>query len=351
MYLMAVGRPGASLRLQCSALRVTTNTPPSSAPSTPAAPPRGRPWALRLTDLFLQASLVGVAASVLLHVAAGLLAAGIVVVAVGGGSGPGRGSTLAVDVPLALLSESELQEIEAASLASAATPVPDLPGFEAPKVDLSTAGASSGAAKPGEVSLSGGSGGAGLGGAGSDGFGEGLGGAGGGGARFFGVEARGSRIAYIVDVSGSMAGPKLETLKRELDKSIDSLLEHASFAVMLFSSEARPLDTAGNKWSDASTKGKRNAAQRISAIIASGGTNPERAFELVFSLRPKPDAIYFMTDGLFAAEIAPQIESMNRDAGPVTPIHCIAFVSQEAESLLRGIALASDGTYTYVAGP
>lgn len=278
------------------------------------------------------------------------MAAGIVVVAVGG-SGAGGGSSISVDVPLALLTESELHEIEAATLAPVSAPVPDLPGFEPPKIDLAAAGASSAPASPGELSLSGGSGGAGLGGAGNEGFGEGLGGAGGGGARFFGVEARGSRIAYIVDVSGSMAGPKLETLKRELERSIDSLLEHASFAVMLFSSEARPLDGAGNKWFDASTKGKRSAFQRISAIVASGGTNPENAFEMIFALRPKPDAIYFMTDGLFAAEIAPQIDTMNRSAGSITPIHCIAFVSQESETLLRGIALASDGTYTYVPGP
>ncbi len=327
----------------------TASKPPASAGTPVSRPPRS--WSHRFADLFLQASLVGLAASVLLHVAAGLLAAGIVVVAVGGG--PGGGSTLAVDVPLALLSESELHDIESASLAPVATPIPDLPGFEPPKIDLASAGAASTSASQGEVSLSGGagSGGAGLGSSGEDGFGEGLGGAGGGGARFFGVEARGSRIAYIVDVSGSMAGPKLETLKNELERSIDSLLEHASFSVMLFSSEARPLDGAGNKWSDASTKGKRSAFQRISAIVATGGTNPENAFEMIFALRPKPDAVYFMTDGLFAAEIAPQIEAMNRAAGSITPIHCIAFVSQESEVLLRSIALASDGTYTYVPGP
>jgi len=333
----------------------TTNTPRDAhdhASIRAATAPSPRSLLDRLANLLLHASLVGVLASVLLHVAAGLLAAGIVVVAVGGGPGAGRGATVAVDVPLALLSESELRDIESPSLAPIAAPTPDLPAFDAPTIDLSAAGSAAPASSQSAQDLAGaGSGGAGLSGSpGDDGFGEGLGGAGGGGAKFFGVEARGSRIAYVVDVSGSMAGPKLDTLKSELEKSIDSLLEHASFSVMLFSSEARSLDGA-NKWSDASSKGKRAAFQRISAITASGGTNPENAFQLIFTLRPKPDAIYFMTDGLFAAEIAAQIDTYNRASGAITPIHCIAFVSQEAESLLRGIALASDGTYTYVPGP
>lgn len=333
-----------------------TNDTTRSARAANPQPAPGRPSRSlldRLANFLLHASLVGLLASVLLHITAGLLAAGIVVVATGSGAGTGQRSTVAIDVPLALLSESELRDIESPSLAPVTTPAAELPAFEAPKIDLAAAGASSPATSQSPLDRAGsGAGGAGLssGDGGGEGFGDGLGGAGGGGAKFFGVEARGSRIAYIVDVSGSMAGPKLDTLKNELEKSIDSLLEHASFSVMLFSSEARPLDGA-NRWSEASTRGKRTAFQRISAITASGGTNPENAFQLILTLRPKPDAIYFMTDGLFAMEIAAQIETLNRASGPLTPIHCIAFVSQEAESLLRGIALASDGTYTYVPGP
>ncbi len=61
------------------------------------------------------------------------------------------------------------------------------------------------------------------------GIGSGEGGAGGGGAKFFGVEARGSRFIFIVDVSGSMEGGKIVTLRSELTKSIDGLAENSLF--------------------------------------------------------------------------------------------------------------------------
>src|SRR5207248_843954 len=78
--------------------------------------------------------------------------------------------------------------------------------------------------------------------------GAGGGGGGGGAASFFGVEARGTRFAYIIDISGSMdlgVGTadikRIDILKAELSKSVDALLENAFFFVALFSSDAKPL--------------------------------------------------------------------------------------------------------------
>jgi hypothetical protein len=192
----------------------------------------------------------------------------------------------------------------------------------------------------------------GLGGAGGgdigDGEGLGAGGAGGGAANFFGVEARGSRFAYVVDISGSMQGEKLAALKIELNSSVNALLEHMSYFVVPFSNGAQPLGER-RKWTGASGEGKRWAGERVNELQAEGGTQPWPALEIVLTMKPAPDAVYFMTDGHFDAEVADMIAVRNRGARKI-PIHCIAFGDESAEELLRKIAGQSGGTYAHVKG-
>jgi hypothetical protein len=180
-----------------------------------------------------------------------------------------------------------------------------------------------------------------------------LGGAG-GSATFFGVEAKGSRFAYIVDISGSMevgvtggATPRIEVLKRELMGSVAALSESARFFIVIFSHTSAPL---GGKleWTPGNEPGKSWARRAIAALRADGGTEPLPAFELVFAIRPRPDAIYFMTDGEFHHDAPRRIALMNGDLR--IPIHTICFDSREGEQLMRRIAEDSGGTYTFVSG-
>ena len=56
-----------------------------------------------------------------------------------------------------------------------------------------------------------------------------IGGGGTGSTTFFGVEARGQRFLYIVDISGSMTTQgRLTILTRNLAESIDALPPHTS---------------------------------------------------------------------------------------------------------------------------
>ena len=130
------------------------------------------------------------------------------------------------------------------------------------------------------------------------GIGGGLGGGGGGsGASFFGVEARGNRFAFIVDVSGSMGeGEKMPSLRRELIASVGGMQATAQFLVVPFSSESHPL---GGKvqWRDSTPAAKKWAKALIEALQPDGGTSPASSFDGVLGLRPRPDAVYFMTDG------------------------------------------------------
>jgi hypothetical protein len=169
------------------------------------------------------------------------------------------------------------------------------------------------------------------------------------GASFFGIEARGNRFAYVVDVSGSMsAEDRMPTMIDELSSSITQLLDHVSFYVVFFSDDAAPI---GNRreWTDANGVGKRWARQYITRQQPLGSTNPLPAFRLISQIRPRPDAIYFMTDGQFNdPATAGQIIALNRESP--SPIHCITFVTRDGEADMKRIAEATGGTYTHIPG-
>ncbi len=284
----------------------------------------------------------GLIVSALVHLALLLLAAFIFMFPPAG-SGDDAGSAIEV----AVLHESELAELQAGGEAFDPFSTSDLAMVEEITVstqDLSIAmpeivgertggpsplgGAGSGAAA--ETSIAGGSGGA---------------------ASFFGLESRGTRFVYIVDVSGSMrqAG-KLGVLQQQLIASINGLPERARFNVIFYNDNAQIL-TGNKKWLRAEGSQKRFAARIIRGVSSGGGTNPLPAFEAAFSLRPKPDAIFFMTDGVFPYDLAPEALRLNLSRGALTPINTISFISREAADQLQRIAEQSGGVYTHVRDP
>jgi len=285
-----------------------------------------------------RASVLGWVISVALHALLLLLAASILL------DRPGGTGRSAGEVELAIVTQQELSQMQREALSAPSTqmqveaeldPAPEV-SFDAPapeslepSVDAGALLGGAGAAQGDDMSLSGGAGGS---------------------ASFFGVEARGSRFAYVVDVSGSMGGPKIAALRRELATSIDRLSAHASFFVAFFSHE---MDILGGRrqWTRAQSQRKRTALQEIGAIQASGATNPIPALKAAFSLQPTPDAIYLMTDGQFSRSVVDEVARMNSVHIEPVPIHTISFVSREAEAQLRQIANESGGTYTHIEGP
>lgn len=327
---------------------------PSGAPVEPGTPPptgaSGRPEVSiprLILGLALSGSALAVTVSLLIHLSLALIAAavGVGIAQVGGHRDGARG-----DYELNQTSAVELSglldtPIDVFSPVVADTALPDVSTsgiLDGPGGD-DRAGAGPGLGQIGE----------GLGGAGGgdigDGMGIGAGGGGGGAASFFGVEARGSRFAYVIDVSGSMRGEKMAALKTELNESIKAMLEHMSFVVVCFQSDAVPLGNR-TRWMDATEAGKRWAFEKIAVLEAQGGTEPWPALEIVLGTKPPPDAIYFMTDGVFDPVVADQLAIRNNGSRKV-PIHCITFVDKSAEELMRRIAAESGGTYAHVAGP
>jgi VWA domain-containing protein len=179
------------------------------------------------------------------------------------------------------------------------------------------------------------------------------------GASFFGLEAKGKRFAYIVDRSGSMDSllrsrelSRWELTQIELVRSVQGLGPGAEYFVVLFSTNAKPL-FGGSEWIKGTQTNKASTSVAMMGATANGGTEPEEAFRMVFNLEPKPDAIYFMTDGEFNQSIPARIASMNRRRR--VPIHCILLgepgspsITQRVEGMLKGIARSSNGRYTHL---
>ncbi len=286
---------------------------------------------------------MGIAASFFVHLIAWFIAAHFQV----GLGTPGSPAPMPGVVDFAVMTETELAELQDAALNFDSPSVPEIdqePMPEIESLDMPSEEEITGSlAEIAPTALGTGAGDIGE----ASGLSEG--GSGSGSASFFGVEATGSRFIYIVDTSGSMAvGGKLEALQRELTKSLDGLLGAADFLVITYNSSASALD-GRQEWFDADERGKRSARRGIARLRASGGTVPVPGFRMAFAMRPPPDSIYFMTDGEFGEEAASEIAMLNAEYN--VPIHCIAFVSKRSEAMMRLIASQSGGTYTFVPAP
>lgn len=179
------------------------------------------------------------------------------------------------------------------------------------------------------------------------------------GASFFGLEASGKRFAYIVDRSGSMNSliqsgelTRWELTQIELIRSIHGLAPNAEYFVVLYSSGASPL-FGGAEWIKATQSNKTSAGVAVMSSHANGGTKPADAFAMALTLDPKPDAVYFMTDGEFEQDVPGRIGKMNRKRR--VPIHCILFgepgnpeTTRRVEGMLKTIAKTSRGRYQHV---
>ena len=185
-----------------------------------------------------------------------------------------------------------------------------------------------------------------LGGSG-DGTGDDTLGGGSAGTSFFGVSSRGSRFAYVVDVSGSMGQQrKIHIAMRELARSISELPDYAYFYVVLFSTDAQtpPMQSG---WTRAKPNTVRNFIRWFGRVEPRGGTNPRPAFNSVFSLDERPDVIFFMTDGRITNFTADELPS-TKSRGKNVVINTIAFGNPASQDLLRAIARQTGGVYRFV---
>ncbi len=160
---------------------------------------------------------------------------------------------------------------------------------------------------------------------------------------FFGLKATGRWFCYIVDISGSMGKTgRLQQLLRELDRSISSLPPDANFYVLFFSGSTRTLQ---NDWLAVSKK--KTFIDRMYKVNAGGGTDPRKALNIALNqLKPRPDAVFFMTDGEIPGDCVGLVAILNA-ASPRVRIHTVSFGGGGAAAL-QAIARANGGQYRMV---
>ncbi|MDC0429382.1 VWA domain-containing protein, partial [Phycisphaerales bacterium] len=162
---------------------------------------------------------------------------------------------------------------------------------------------------------------------------------------FFGTRASGRFFCYVVDISGSMSGEKLEALKRELIRSIESLSDSARFQVVFFSDGAT---TLSNSWMRAGGTAVRRFQRKLAPVGTQGGTNPAPALHYAFtSLNPRPDVLFLLTDGQMPADVPAVIRGLN-DSASMTQVNAIAFGQGSVVAPLQQIADENGGVFNSV---
>ena len=147
------------------------------------------------------------------------------------------------------------------------------------------------------------------------------------------------RIAFAIDISGSMSGERIMVVKKHLEMALRSMegVEDAAFGIALFDSACKLTGLGDVLW--ATTTGNvRFCMDEVGKINAAGGNGGEAAC-LRACLNMNPQAVFFLGDGGWDAN-ALIAEAQN--AGGVT-IHSIAFFTTGGG--LKEIASITGGTY------
>lgn len=107
-------------------------------------------------------------------------------------------------------------------------------------------------------------------------------------------EARIARkdVVFVLDISGSMAGPKIEQARKALSYCISRLRARDRFNVIAFSMD---VDALATELLEASDEHKKKAQRFIAGLEAAGGTDINAA--LAKALAMEPDTVVFLTDG------------------------------------------------------
>ena|SRR5579862_9912647 len=165
---------------------------------------------------------------------------------------------------------------------------------------------------------------------------------------FFGIQATGQRIVYLVDASNSMNRPydgqgktRFGQMKLELAKSILNLKEEQRFFIIFFNEHANPMPSTGLE--NAYPQNQQRYLNWLASVQAVGMTDPRPALSLALSLNP--DVIYLLTDGTFPRGVQGELGSLRQRA---VQINTIAFGDEKAEKSLKPLALHNHGQFAFV---
>ncbi|CAL5009797.1 unnamed protein product [Urochloa decumbens] len=176
-------------------------------------------------------------------------------------------------------------------------------------------------------------------------------------------------LVTVLDVSGSMAGAKLEHVKRAMGFVIGSLGPRDRLAVVAFSDGARRL----LRLTRMSEAGKAAAKRAVESLAGAGSTNvraglDEAAAALAAGSRHDnapvaTAAVILLSDGYDNynirrrgsrlldgdySDLLPPPFLVRPSGGWPTPVHAFGFGSEHDEETMHGISAATGGTFTFV---
>jgi uncharacterized protein YegL len=202
---------------------------------------------------------------------------------------------------------------------------------------------------------------------------------------FYGLDTAGQKIAFVIDVSGSMEGKsegsledrvtgqavqsggdalggaiggkvgalvgkqasaeatKLGAAKRELIPAIQGLPESSSFVVITFGNKVEPWVLG---MTSASGTNKATATALIKDLSASGGTPAKEALDKAFGYADV-NVIFFVSDGqptdAGANDILAHVRSLN--ATRQLKVQTVGLGKDQDEQFLRALATENGGQY------
>jgi len=206
----------------------------------------------------------------------------------------------------------------------------------------------------------------------------------GGGVSFLGNRGSGRHLVFVVDVSGSMSArfqedgksiSRFDLLKRELIRSLGQIREGINYQVIYFSHFAWPHDELDSNDFAAMTRyewdirpgqpnvkiptwkylsGNAGNLRRSRRVIEEsnnpGGTNWGAGLLMALTGSPKPDIIFFMTDGNAgdAETWVEEVTKFNQRGPKRTVIHTTAMMEPGAAEPLEELARRNGGKFTVV---
>ena len=206
----------------------------------------------------------------------------------------------------------------------------------------------------------------------------------GGGASFFNQKVMAKRVVYVIDYSQSMRGVRDQLMRAEMKKSIENLGEGLQFQMIFF---AGPVWVAGQEvaqkgkeatvkdgarkyewktnsdhhgwnpvgkqqkpeWLTVDNSTLRDAAKHAKETPLVLGTIWDHPLEMALSMEPKPDIIFFMTDGI----AGPKSEAIAKEMGKKARsqnviINTVALMVPQAQEPLKQLAKLSGGQFSIV---
>lgn len=171
-------------------------------------------------------------------------------------------------------------------------------------------------------------------------------------ASFFGASAKGQRIIYVLDASGSMVDyGAIDVARSELKASLERLTPGQRFQVIFYNNAPRPLAQVSGRddLPRATEVNKAKARQFIDSQQPQLGTNHIAALELALS--QKPDVLFLLTDADIPRLSAPELERLRKQNSGKCQIHTIEFgkggdLTQD-NNFLKKLARQNGGQHRY----